>query len=83
MAETKDDIDIKENEGGKSKKKNGMDFNFDDSRRAPKVENFMGKKYKIKNRDVVKNSGVSIWKVISNRYNQSGLRRLFGTEAEQ
>ncbi len=36
-----------------------------------------GKKYKYKDSDIVKDKSASIWKVLSNRYNNSGLRRLF------
>lgn len=43
-----------------------------------KVMGAMEKKgFNYKDNDIVKNKGVSIWKVISNRYRQSGVRRLF------
>jgi len=38
---------------------------------------FAAKKYNYKDNDIVKNKGVSIWKVISSRYATSGVRRLF------
>ncbi|MBK22798.1 MAG: hypothetical protein CME70_02240 [Halobacteriovorax sp.] len=38
---------------------------------------FASKKYNYKDNDIVKNKGVSIWKVISSRYATSGVRRLF------
>jgi hypothetical protein len=36
------------------------------------------KNYDYKDNDIVKNKGVSIWKVISSRYTKSAMRRLFG-----
>lgn len=45
-----------------------------------KVEEFMDKKYDYKGNDIVDREDVSIWDVISNRYNTSGMRRLFGEE---
>jgi len=38
---------------------------------------FAAPKYDYKDNDIVKNKGVSIWKVISSRYATSGVRRLF------
>ena len=64
-----------------NKKKNEMAFNFDFNESAAQnkkvVTDFMDKQYKIKNEDIVKKKDVSIWKVLSNRYNLSGLKRLF------
>ena len=45
--------------------------NFAGDSKKKKDLNFMGKKYKYKGTDIVKNNGVSIWKVISNRYNKT------------
>ncbi len=65
------------------KKKAKMNFDFlqenEGAKSLSRVNNddFMGKKYKIKHNDIVKNEDVSIWKVLSNRYNQTGLRVLF------
>ena len=41
------------------------------------VDDFLDKKYKIDREQIVKREDVSIWKVITNRYNLSGLPRLF------
>ena len=60
-----------------AKKKNGLGFDFESSSSGGKTKNFMNKKYKYKKDDVVKNSGASIWKVITNRYNNSAYNRLF------
>jgi hypothetical protein len=77
-----------EYEGGGGKKaaaKENNDFNFGfgggDSQAGAggngKVEEFMEKEYDYKNNDIVKRDDVAIWDVISNRYIQSGMRRLF------
>jgi len=62
-------------------KKNGMDFNFSDSSgggNAPLVlENAPEKNYKYKNSDITTNESLSLFEIISNRYVQSGLKRLF------
>lgn len=64
--------------------KNGaFKFNWDDNNGASnKVQNFMKKKYDYKDNDIVKRDDVSLWNVISNRYQTSGLRRLFGEDDE-
>jgi len=64
----------------KKKKKARYDFSFDDGSASGKVQKFMDKKYKYKENDIVKREDVSIWKVISKRYNVSGLKRLFPDE---
>ena len=60
------------------------ELNFDlgaESTVKPKiVDDFLDKKYKIDREQIVKREDVSIWKVITNRYNLSGLPRLFGDE---
>ncbi len=67
----------------KSKKKKNNWFDLDsDLGQGQEVVKFDGtdtgtKKYKYKDNDIIKDRGVSIWKVLSNRYNNSGLRRLF------
>ncbi len=58
-------------------KKGGMNFDFDANGGGNKMKNFMDKKYRYKNDDIVKNDNASIWKVITNRYNNSGYPRLF------
>ena len=64
----------------KSKKKNDMDFDFDGGAKGNKIDGFMKKKYRIGDDDIVKNDSASIWKVLTNRYNQSGLKRLFSDD---
>jgi hypothetical protein len=77
-----------EYEGGGGKKaaaKENNDFNFGygaDTAQAGaggggKVEEYMEKEYDYKNNDIVKRDDVAIWDVISNRYIQSGMKRLF------
>ncbi len=60
------------------------ELNFDlgtESTVKPKiVDDFLDKKYKIDREQIVKREDVSIWKVITNRYNLSGLPRLFGED---
>ena len=60
------------------------ELNFDlgtESTVKPKiVDDFLDKKYKIDREQIVKREDVSIWKVITNRYNLSGLPRLFGDD---
>ncbi len=66
----------------KGKKKNDA-FIFDDSN-GPKVilqdDQFMDKKYNFGDSDITKNSGVPIWKIISNRYNRSAIPNFFPEE---
>jgi hypothetical protein len=42
----------------------------------------MEKNYEYKGNDIVERDDVSLWQIISNRYTQSGLRRLFGEEGD-
>ncbi|MDC0254791.1 hypothetical protein OAK75_07830 [Bacteriovoracales bacterium] len=60
------------------------ELNFDlDTKTSIKpkiVEDFLDKKYKIDQEQIVKREDVSIWKVITNRYNVSALPRLFGDD---
>lgn len=61
-------------------KPQNYDFSFGSApgkKGGVQVQNYMDKKYKYKDNDIVKNEDASIWKIISNRYNTSGLRRLF------
>jgi hypothetical protein len=64
----------------KEDKKEAMNFNFND---GPQVSNggnvveYMDKKYNFKNNDISKDNGISIFEIISNRYIESGIRRLF------
>ena len=69
----------------KKKKKSGFNLNFADGGRGGKVEDgFMNKSYNYaKNQnDIVNRDDVSIFQVITNRYNSTGLQRLFGDEQE-
>jgi hypothetical protein len=64
-----------------SSRKSGDNFAFLNSASggAGKVMGGAPKKnYDYKDNDIVKNKGVSIWKVISSRYTKSAMRRLFG-----
>lgn len=64
----------------KEDKKEGMNFNFNDGAQggnAGNVVEYMDKKYNYKNSDINKDTGASIFEVISNRYIESGIRRLF------
>ncbi len=62
-------------------KKAGMDLNFGDSGAGGNggqvIDNFPEKTYKYKNSDITTNESLSIFEIISNRYVQSGLKRLF------
>lgn len=69
----------------KKKKKAGFNLNFADGGAGGKVEDgFMDKSYNYaKNQnDIVDRDDVSIFQVITNRYNATGLQRLFGDEQE-
>jgi len=63
--------------------KTGPTFNTPMFKSESKVEDIeaMNQQYDIKQNDIVDNKDESIWRVISNRYSQSGLRRLFDDEA--
>lgn len=65
----------------KAATKEGMNFNFADEpvNGNGQTQNFPEpeKNYNYKNSDISKNSDVSIFEIISNRYIQSGLKRLF------
>lgn len=68
--------------GVKKGDKKGETFNFMDasaSTGAGNVQNFAEteKNYKYKNSDIVTNEGASIFEIISNRYVETGLKRLF------
>lgn len=69
----------------KDEKKEGMKFDFmDGSATAANgtVQDFPEKTYKYKNSDIQTDTGASIFEIISNRYTESGLRRLFETPEE-
>ncbi len=75
--------------GGKkgAEEKKGFNFEMDNQGNnnggdAVVMDGFMDKKFNFKDNDIVKNGDVSIWQVISNRYTQSALPRLFATDAE-
>lgn len=53
-----------------------------DSSGGGDILNFMEKNYEYNQNDIVQRDDVSLWQIISNRYTQSGLRRLFGEEGE-
>ena len=63
------------------KKGDDFAFNFNDSESSSskkgKVQQFMDKKYNYKDNDINNKKSIPIWKIISNRYNQTGLKRLF------
>jgi hypothetical protein len=66
--------------GGKKSTKPEFSFNLSDN--APTgagatTQNFMDKNYNYKENDIVKKPDASIFDVISNRYIESGLKRLF------
>ena len=58
-------------------KKEGMNFDFSQNENANKTKNFMEKNYNYNKDDIIKNDSASIWKIITNRYNNSGYSRLF------
>lgn len=70
----------------RAQKKNGMDFNFSDSGSPSGVavmQDFPEEKnYKYKNSDIRTDNSTSIFEIISNRYIQSGLKRLFDDEVK-
>lgn len=65
----------------KTETKDGMNFNFagDSAASQAQAPNFQAteKNYNYKNSDISKKSDTSIFEIISNRYIQSGLKRLF------
>lgn len=67
----------------KSGKKNNLSLNFNDSGSVSAGQVLQGfsetpeKNYKYKNSDINTNESASIFEIISNRYVQSGLKRLF------
>lgn len=69
---------------GSQNKGSGFKFNWNDQAASSgnKVQTFMDKKYKYKGSDIVKRDDISLWNVISKRYQTSGLRRLFGEDDE-
>lgn len=63
--------------------KDSYNFNYNDSgtsAQGPVAVEFMDKKYNFKDSDINKTDNVSIFEIISNRYVESGLRRLFSEE---
>jgi len=70
--------------GSGAKGGNGFKFNWNDAaaKEGNKVQTFMEKKYKYKGSDIVKRNDVSLWNVISRRYQTSGLKRLFGEDED-
>lgn len=71
--------------GAKGAKGGAFKFNWNDAaaKQGNKVQTFMEKKYKYKGSDIVKRNDVSLWNVISRRYQTSGLKRLFGDEEDE
>lgn len=72
----------------KAEKKKGLNLNFgsDGAPTGQVVQDFGAaedKNYKYKNNDIVKDNSASIFEIISNRYVQSGLRRLFDDEEQK
>lgn len=68
----------------KAKKKTGFSLYGEEEKAAEAGAQHMNKNYdySVAQKDIVEREDVSIWQVISNRYTQSGLRRLFDDEAE-
>src|SRR5690606_27498220 len=68
----------------KAKKKTGFSLYGEEEKAAETGAQHMNKNYdySVAQKDIVEREDVSIWQVISNRYTQSGLRRLFDDEAE-
>lgn len=68
-------------EAKKAGKKPGMDFSFADGGSngsgGQVLGNFPEKNYNYKNSDIVTDDGANLFEIISNRYIQSGLKRLF------
>jgi hypothetical protein len=70
----------------RKKKKGGFKLDFGNGGRSGgkgNVKTFMAKDYNYKDNDIVDRDDVSIFQVISNRYNVSGLKRLFDEDEEQ
>ncbi len=66
-----------------NEKKSGLDLNFADSSGNSSgviIDTPPEKTYKYKDADITKDESASIFEIISNRYIQSGLRRLFDDE---
>ncbi|EQC48021.1 hypothetical protein [Bacteriovorax sp. Seq25_V] len=74
---------------GSTKAKAKTNWNFDSSNNTSSVLSFSDVaqegqvKYDYKNSDINTDKSASIWNVISKRYNQSGLRRLFDDGSEK
>ena len=69
-------LNTKDNE-----KKSGLELNFSDSSSNTAIVEIPPEKtYKFKDADITKNESASLFEIISNRYIQSGLRRLFEEE---
>ena len=64
----------------KAQPNNGLNLNFGETLAQNSSTNsveFMDKNYKLKNSDINKSDGASLFEIISNRYLQSGINRLF------
>jgi len=69
------------------KKKAGFNLDLDDRGAGKSSVEIMGgevmaKKYNYKDNDIVGNADATLWQVISNRYQSSGLGHLFGDKGE-
>ncbi|MBT3980359.1 MAG: hypothetical protein HOE90_03350 [Bacteriovoracaceae bacterium] len=69
---------------GKGSKKKGSGFSFGNfnmgsskGKKGKVLTGLMKKNFKYKNADINKNPDTPIWKILTNRYHQSGLPRLF------
>lgn len=87
MAEVKAGLEMSGGNGlnaKKEKKKGNFDMNFGSDSPGNAggqiVQDFPEKTYKYKNSDIVTDNSASIFEIISNRYVQSGLKRLFDDE---
>jgi hypothetical protein len=91
QAQIKAGIDVTGGKGlnaVKTAKKNGIDLNFGSDSAGNSGGQVIGnfpeaeKNYKYKNSDIVTDNTASLFEIISNRYIQSGLKRLFDDEGK-
>lgn len=70
--------------GGASKKASSFDFDFGEEQKAidAQVSNVMDQNFDYAQNDINNQSHTNIFEVLSNRYQRSGLRRLFDEEGE-
>lgn len=66
----------------KMKKKRGWGFSGAAEKQFGDIQKYMDKKYDFKENDINSDESASIFKIITNRYNQTGYDRLFPDEVE-